>query len=91
MVLERAEESTSPPDPKDVRVIVETIKGMIRLKATITASIHWKVVSVPHEWGGLANGNILTYGDVHDPTWKGSKMPALAHRKKGRPSPKLRE
>jgi formate dehydrogenase (coenzyme F420) alpha subunit len=63
-------------------VIVETTRGMIQLKAAVTADIHRNVVSVPHEWGGLANGNLLTNDDVHDPIWGGLKMRALACRVK---------
>lgn len=61
-------------------VIIETPKGQIQMKAAVTGDIHPKVVSVPHEWGGLANQNILTTDDVHDPVWGGLAMRGLACR-----------
>lgn len=54
-------------------VIVETRRGMVLMKAAATADIHPMVVSIPHAWGGLANGNLLT-GGSYDPAWGG--MPA---------------
>jgi anaerobic selenocysteine-containing dehydrogenase len=59
-------------------VIVESTKGEIMMKAAVTSGIHPKVVSVPHEWGGLANQNILTNDDIHDPAWGGLSVRALA-------------
>ena len=59
-------------------VIIETPKGEITMKAAVTADIHPKVVSVPHEWGGLANQNYLTDDDIHDPAWGGLSYRALA-------------
>jgi anaerobic selenocysteine-containing dehydrogenase len=61
-------------------VIVETPKGQAQMKAAVTTDIHPKVVSVPHGWGGLANQNLLTNDDVHDPIWGGLAMRALACR-----------
>jgi hypothetical protein len=46
----------------------------------VTSDIHPKVVSVPHCWAGMANQNILTNDDVHDPLWGGLSMRALACR-----------
>jgi formate dehydrogenase (coenzyme F420) alpha subunit len=59
-------------------VIIESTKGEIMMKAAVTSGIHPKVVSVPHEWGGLANQNILTNDDIHDPAWGGLSVRALA-------------
>lgn len=41
-------------------VIIETTRGMIEMKARVTDDIHREVVSVPHAWWRLANGNLLT-------------------------------
>jgi anaerobic selenocysteine-containing dehydrogenase len=59
-------------------VIIETPKGEITMKAAVTSDIHPKVISVPHEWGGLANQNYLTDDDLHDPAWGGLSVRALA-------------
>lgn len=56
-------------------VIIETQHGMALMKAAATGDIHPLVVSLPHAWGGLANGNLLT-GGSYDPAWGG--MPARA-------------
>ncbi len=56
-------------------VTIETQRGMVLMKAAATADIHPMVVSLPHAWGGLANGNLLTGGN-YDPAWGG--MPARA-------------
>ena len=61
-------------------VIVESTKGMATMKAAVTSYIHPKVVSVPHGWGGLANENLLTNDDLHDPAWGGLSVRALACR-----------
>ena len=54
-------------------VIVETQRGMVQMKAGVTVNIHPMVVSVPHDWGRMANQNLLT-GGCYDPAWGG--MPA---------------
>jgi len=51
-------------------VIVETQRGAVLMRAAVTADIHPMVVSVPHDWGGLANQNLLTGGN-YDPAWGG--------------------
>jgi len=61
-------------------VIVETPKGRVQMKANVNSDIHPKVVSVPHEWAGMANQNYLTNDDHHDPLWGGLAMRALACR-----------
>ena len=48
-------------------VIIETLRGMIQMKAAVTMDIHPQVVSVPHGWGGLANQNYLTSWDIRCP------------------------
>jgi anaerobic selenocysteine-containing dehydrogenase len=61
-------------------VIVETPKGRIQMKAAVNSDIHPKVVCVPHCWAGMANQNLLTNDDVHDPVWGGQAMRGLACR-----------
>jgi len=55
------------------KVIVESPKGKITLKAKITPDIHPQVLSLPHGWAE-ANANILTDNEPHDPI---SGYPAL--------------
>ncbi|MBW1804225.1 MAG: hypothetical protein JRJ85_26275, partial [Deltaproteobacteria bacterium] len=59
-------------------MIIETPKGQIQMKAAVTSDIHPEVISVPHGWSGLANENILTNDDLHDPAWGGLSVRALA-------------
>ena len=47
------------------RVVVESAKGSVKLRAKITPDIHPKVLSLQHGWNE-ANANILT-DDEHDP------------------------
>lgn len=47
-------------------VIVESLRGSIKLKARVTPDIHPKVVSIQHGWSE-ANANILTDDDGRDP------------------------
>jgi anaerobic selenocysteine-containing dehydrogenase len=49
-------------------VIIENHRGMVQMKAAVTSEIHPQVVSLPHDWGRLANQNYLTAIDVCDPT-----------------------
>jgi anaerobic selenocysteine-containing dehydrogenase len=44
-------------------IIVESNRGMIRVKALVTEDMVEGVVSIPHGWSGEANVNLLT--DVH--------------------------
>ena len=41
-------------------IIIETPRGKIQMKASLTQYIHPKVVSVPYGFGGLQNANYLT-------------------------------
>jgi anaerobic selenocysteine-containing dehydrogenase len=44
-------------------IIVESNRGMIRVRALLTGDMMEEVVSIPHGWSGEANVNLLT--DVH--------------------------
>lgn len=66
-------------EPGDL-IIIESTKGQVQMKAAVTKDIHPNVVSLPHEWGGLANQNYLTNDDLHDPAWGGLSVRALACR-----------
>ena len=48
-------------------VSVETKRGSVEMKAQITSDTLPQVVSIPHGWGGKANANLLTAGDILDP------------------------
>jgi len=48
-------------------IIIETIRGMTYMKAAVTKDIHPKVVSVPYNFGGLANANNLTSYRIYTP------------------------
>jgi anaerobic selenocysteine-containing dehydrogenase len=48
------------------KVIVETKKGKINIKARVTEDIAQGVVSIPHGWA-TANVNILTDIELRDP------------------------
>jgi len=48
------------------KVIVETKKGEIKIKAKLTRDIAEQVVSIPHGWA-TANVNILTDIALRDP------------------------
>jgi anaerobic selenocysteine-containing dehydrogenase len=45
------------------RIIVESHRGQIRVKASVTEDMSEGVVSIPHGWSREANVNLLT--DVH--------------------------
>ena len=45
------------------QIVIETPRGRIQIKASLTQYIHPKTVSVPYGFGGLQNANYLT-------TWK---------------------
>ncbi|MFC2122077.1 molybdopterin-dependent oxidoreductase [Bacteroidota bacterium] len=47
-------------------VIVESLKGRLRIRAKVTDDIHPRVVSIPHGWEE-ANVNLLTDSDNRDP------------------------
>lgn len=61
-------------------IIIESTKGKVQMKAAVTKDILPKVVSLPHDWGGLANQNYLTNDDIHDPAWGGLSVRAIACR-----------
>jgi anaerobic selenocysteine-containing dehydrogenase len=48
------------------RVVVESPKGSITLRAKITPDIHPQVLSLQHGWDE-ANANVLTDNEAHDP------------------------
>jgi len=48
------------------RVVIESPRGSIKLRAKLTGDIHPKVVSIQHGWDG-ANANILTDDERCDP------------------------
>jgi len=47
-------------------VIVESLRGNLRIRARVTDDIHSRVVSITHGWEE-ANVNLLTDGDARDP------------------------
>lgn len=50
------------------------------MKAAVISGIYPKVVSIPHCWAGLANQNLQTNDEIHDPVLGGLSMRALACR-----------
>jgi len=48
------------------RVVVESPRGSIKLKAKVSDDIHPKVISIPHGWDET-NVNFLTDDEVRDP------------------------
>ena len=49
------------------RVVVETNRGRVKMKARVDARVVEGVVLVPHGWGGEANGNLLTDATCREP------------------------
>jgi len=48
-------------------IIIENQRGIVQMKAAVTADIHPQVVSLPHDWGRMANQNYLTSQETYDP------------------------
>ena len=49
------------------RVVVETNRGQVKMKARVDERVSEGVVLVPHGWGGDANGNLLTDVNCREP------------------------
>jgi anaerobic selenocysteine-containing dehydrogenase len=49
------------------RVVVETNRGWVKMKARVDERVVEGVVLVPHGWGGEANGNLLTDVNCREP------------------------
>lgn len=48
-------------------IVIDTIRGMVQMKASVTKDIHPDVVSVPYGFGSLANANYLSSFKIHLP------------------------
>ncbi|MEE9568129.1 MAG: molybdopterin-dependent oxidoreductase, partial [Candidatus Binatia bacterium] len=49
------------------RILVETNRGRVKMKARVDERVAEGVVLVPHGWGGDANGNLLTDVNCREP------------------------
>lgn len=49
------------------RIVVETNRGQVMMKARVDDRVVERVVLVPHGWGGEANGNLLTDVECREP------------------------
>ena len=49
------------------RIVVETNRGQVKMKACVDDRVAEGVVLVPHGWGGDANGNLLTDVECREP------------------------
>lgn len=58
------------------KVLIETPKGSIKMKAMITSDMALQVVSIPHGWGE-ANANVLTSLEPRDPIVGYTELKAL--------------
>lgn len=48
-------------------IVIETIRGMVQMKASVSSNIRADVVSVPYGFGSLANANYLSSYRIHQP------------------------
>jgi anaerobic selenocysteine-containing dehydrogenase len=58
------------------RILIETIKGQISMKANTNAALHPGIVSIPHGWPE-ANSNVLTQLEPRDPVTGYTEMKSL--------------
>jgi anaerobic selenocysteine-containing dehydrogenase len=58
------------------RIVIETIKGQISMKANTNEALHPGIVSIPHGWAE-ANSNVLTQLEPRDPVTGYTEMKSL--------------
>lgn len=67
----RAEIHPSQAAPLGIKdgdpVIIETLRGRVKMKARVTADVRPDTVVIPHGWPGEANANLLTDDSQRDP------------------------
>jgi anaerobic selenocysteine-containing dehydrogenase len=61
-------------------IVVETRKGQIKVKASVTSDIMAGVVNVPHGWAKEVNENVLTELEPRDPVTGYPELRAMACR-----------